>query len=150
MCALAYYGRSQGSTCQVGNSAGPRSIEDPVRQVADLIDYYPGTGWAISAEFTGLWFRRFILGEWVAAEGAVYSMWDPQRHVTTWQDLPVIERFLAVGVDYGTTNATAGLLLGLARQRLWLVLCLSLLLGAADLGFDVIGNMMTFMEECNK
>lgn len=63
-------------------------------------------------EFTGLWFRRFILGEWVAAEGAIYSMWDPARHVVPWVELPPMRRLLAVGVDYGTNNPTTGLLLG--------------------------------------
>ncbi|MDK7164463.1 hypothetical protein QP408_10885, partial [Winkia sp. UMB3105] len=32
-------------------------------------------------EFTGLWYRRFIQGEWISAEGAVYDMWDPTTHV---------------------------------------------------------------------
>src|SRR5690606_7474479 len=36
---------------------------------------------AIRREYTGLWFRRFILGEWVAAEGAIYDMWNPAEHV---------------------------------------------------------------------
>lgn len=73
-------------------------------------------------EFTGLWFRRFILGEWVAAEGAIYSMWDPALHVTPWQDLPGMARMVAVGVDYGTTNATAAVMLGQAHDgRLYLV-----------------------------
>lgn len=76
---------------------------------------------AVSAEFTGLWFRRFILGEWVAAEGAVYDMWDPARHVVPWASLPPMDRLLAIGVDYGTTNATAAVLLGLGQNRLWLV-----------------------------
>ena len=74
------------------------------------------------AEFTGLWFRRFILGEWVAAEGAIYDMWDPDRHVV--HDLPPMARHLGVGVDYGTTNATAGILLGLSAEpqpRLYLL-----------------------------
>lgn len=70
----------------------------------------------ISAEFTGLWYRRFILGEWVAAEGAIYDMWDPDRHVVRWHALPRMDRILAVGVDYGTTNATAALTLGLAKR----------------------------------
>lgn len=69
------------------------------------------------AEFTGLWYRRFILGEWVAAEGAIYGMWDPARHVVPWQTLPTMRRLLALGVDYGTTNATAALLLGLGDDR---------------------------------
>lgn len=77
------------------------------------------------AEFTGLWYRRFILGEWVAAEGAVYGMWDPVLHVVPWAELPPMERLLAVGVDYGTTNATSAILLGLAhvdnRPKLFLV-----------------------------
>lgn len=72
--------------------------------------------------YTGLFYRRFILGEWVAAEGAVYDMWALERHVIPWTSLPTMERLLAVGVDYGTTNATAGLMLGLgADQRLYLV-----------------------------
>ncbi len=66
-------------------------------------------------EYTGLWYRRFILGEWVAGDGAIYSMWDPARHVIPWADLPKIDRLLAVGLDFGTTNASAGLLLGLAH-----------------------------------
>ena len=32
---------------------------------------------AIKSEFTGLFYRRFVLGEWIAAEGAVFDMWDP-------------------------------------------------------------------------
>lgn len=67
---------------------------------------------SISAEFTGLWYRRFILGEWVAAEGAIFDMWDPDKHIIPWGDLPPMEDLLAVGVDYGTANATAAILLG--------------------------------------
>lgn len=68
----------------------------------------------ISSEFTGLWYRRFILGEWVAAEGAIYDMWDPDKHIKPWATLPRMERILGVGVDFGTTNATAALTLGFA------------------------------------
>ena len=67
-------------------------------------------------EFTGLWYRRFILGEWVAAEGAVYSMWDPARHVIPWESCPPLSRIVSVGVDYGTTNATAALALGVTAE----------------------------------
>lgn len=76
----------------------------------------------ISSEYTGLWYKRFILGEWVAAEGAIYSMWDPDLHVVPWESLPAMQRLLGVGIDYGTTNATAALMLGLgADGRLYLV-----------------------------
>jgi len=76
---------------------------------------------SIKREFTGLWYRRFILGEWVQAEGAIYDMWDPARHVVTLADLPDMERVLALGVDYGTTNPTRGLMVGLGKQKLWVI-----------------------------
>lgn len=71
---------------------------------------------SIKAEFRGLWYRRFILGEWVAAEGAIYDMWEPERHVVPWAELPELQDLIAVGVDYGTTNATSALLLGLTGE----------------------------------
>lgn len=76
---------------------------------------------SIKAEFTGLWFRRFILGEWVQAEGAIFDMWDESRHVVKHADLPTMERVLAVGADYGTTNPTRAYLLGYAQERLWVL-----------------------------
>lgn len=66
---------------------------------------------ALEAEFTGLWRRRYVLGEWVLAEGAIYDMWDPETHIVT--ALPRIDRWIAAGVDYGTTNPFAALLVGL-------------------------------------
>jgi hypothetical protein len=73
-------------------------------------------------EFTGLWYRRFVLGEWVAAEGAIYGMWDPDRHVVPWSSLPDMVRLLGCGIDYGTTNATSAVLLGVGvDRRLYLI-----------------------------
>lgn len=72
-------------------------------------------------ELTGLWYRRMYLGEWVAAEGAVFNDWDPLTMVIPWQKLPVITRTFSLGVDYGTNNPTAGLMLGLGTDaRLYL------------------------------
>ncbi|WP_328691403.1 PBSX family phage terminase large subunit [Streptomyces phaeochromogenes] len=68
----------------------------------------------LKEEYTGLWYRRFIEGEWVSAEGAIYDMFDEEKHVV--DELPVITRFLAVGFDYGTTNATAGVALGIGAD----------------------------------
>ncbi|MDX3282917.1 PBSX family phage terminase large subunit, partial [Streptomyces scabiei] len=70
---------------------------------------------AIKAEFVGLWYRRFVLGEWIAAEGAVFDMWDDQRHITS--TLPEIAKWIGVGVDYGQTNPFHATLLGLGRDR---------------------------------
>lgn len=70
----------------------------------------------VKNEFTGLWFRRFILGEWVAAEGAIYDMWDPDRHTIAWDDLPEMRELLSVSIDYGTTNPTVAGILGISAE----------------------------------
>lgn len=80
-----------------------------------LTDEYKAS---IRSEFTGLWFKRFILGEWVAAEGAIYDMWDQDTHVIPHEDLPPMSRILAVGIDYGTTNATSAVALGIGTDGL--------------------------------
>ncbi|GAA0954186.1 PBSX family phage terminase large subunit [Nonomuraea longicatena] len=78
----------------------------------------------LKAEYTGLWFRRYVLGEWCMAEGAVYDMWDPDRHIV--DHIPLMERWLSVGVDYGTVNPFAALLIGVSipdkagQRRLYL------------------------------
>jgi len=69
----------------------------------------------LKKQYVGLWYRRFILGEWCLAEGAVYDMWDPARHVV--KELPVIDRWLSAGIDYGTTNPFAALILGLGHPE---------------------------------
>lgn len=69
-------------------------------------------------EFTGLWNRRFIKGEWVAAEGAIYDMWDPKKHVVPWETLPKMRQLIGVGLDFGTNHATSGILLGLSSELL--------------------------------
>lgn len=63
--------------------------------------------------YGGLFYRRYILAEWVAAEGAVFDSWDPEKHIVPWVDLPKMRKLLAVGVDYGSTNPTSAVLLGL-------------------------------------
>lgn len=69
------------------------------------------------AAFSGVFYDRFILGKWVAAAGVVYREFDEARHVIPWAKLPPLERCLAVGIDYGTTNTTAGVLLAITKER---------------------------------
>lgn len=65
------------------------------------------------AEFSGVFRERAIFGKWVGAEGGVYDMFDPARHVVKWDELPEMQAILGAGVDYGTTNPTAATMLGL-------------------------------------
>jgi PBSX family phage terminase large subunit len=70
---------------------------------------------ALSAEFTGLWRKRFIEGLWIAAEGAIYDMWDPATMVA--DIIPPVTNWIACGVDYGTTNPFHAVVLGLGADR---------------------------------
>lgn len=63
------------------------------------------------ARFSGLWFKRMVLGEWSIAEGAIYDMFDPDVHVVA--ELPEMAALIGCGIDYGVTNATRGELIGL-------------------------------------
>jgi PBSX family phage terminase large subunit len=71
----------------------------------------------IKAMHEGLFYRRFILGEWVAAEGAIYDAWDRERHIVTSLPEQGIHRWISLGVDYGTSNPFHAVLLGLGRDR---------------------------------
>lgn len=87
---------------------------------------------SLKREYTGLWYRRFILGLWVSAEGAIYDMWDAAPfnretpvdggHQVAWADLPEMADLLCIGMDYGTTNPTSAIILGLGKDgRLYAV-----------------------------
>ena len=55
--------------------------------------------------FAGVFYRQYILGEWVSAEGAVYPMWDDDANTFSDEDLSryrEVRRFAAI--DYGTAN----------------------------------------------
>ncbi|MCL6302836.1 PBSX family phage terminase large subunit [Streptomyces kronopolitis] len=68
---------------------------------------------ALAAEYVGLWRRRMIDGAWVVAEGAVFDTYDEQQHVV--DTLPPMRRHW-VGIDYGTTNATSAVLVGVGTD----------------------------------
>lgn len=74
---------------------------------------------SLKREYTGVWFQRFVEGMWVMAEGMIYDMFDPGLHVV--KSLPAMARYW-VGVDYGTSNATVFLLVGLGvNNKLYVV-----------------------------
>lgn len=70
----------------------------------------------LKLEYAGLWRKRFILGQWVMAEGAVYDMWDEDKFVIPYESVPKIDRMFAVGIDYGTTNPFAAIKLGIGTD----------------------------------
>ena len=69
--------------------------------------------------YSGIFYKRYILGLWVLAEGIVYDMFDEDIHV-----VPTIKRNYEkyyVSIDYGTQNATAMLLWGKYKDKWYIV-----------------------------
>lgn len=58
----------------------------------------------LERSYTGIFRRRMIEAEWVAAEGAVFEAWDPDTMVKPQAEGTV----LCVGIDYGTNHPSAG------------------------------------------
>lgn len=110
------------------NPAAPIDLLRMSFRLADNPSLPPGFVRNLMRQFTGLWRRRFIDGEWCLAEGAIYDMFDPNPeagYVVT--DLPRygdgkldIDRWI-VAVDYGTTNPFVALLIGVCMEHELLV-----------------------------
>lgn len=70
---------------------------------------------SISAEYTGMFYKRFIQGLWVMAQGAIFDAWSDALEV----DPADLDRLLwhdeYVTIDYGTTNPCVFLRCGVAR-----------------------------------
>ena len=68
--------------------------------------------------YTGVFYRRYILGLWAMAEGVIYDMFDNARHVIT--DISnLVNANYYVSCDYGTQNATVFLLWCKERSGRW-------------------------------
>ena len=77
-----------------------------LRHNAWLVANNPAYIEQIEREYTGLWRRRFLDGEWVQAEGAVFEEWDAARHVVPHRKIPRHGKLLGVALDYGTQHPT--------------------------------------------
>lgn len=57
--------------------------------------------------FSGVFYDRFILGKWSAAEGLVYDMFDPKTHIIAASKRIRDYSYFVVGIDYGISTTTA-------------------------------------------
>lgn len=64
--------------------------------------------------YAGVFRKRFILGLWVTADGLVYSMFDPERHVEEFN--ADYDRLFVAG-DFGIYNATTFGLYGFSKRH---------------------------------
>lgn len=63
---------------------------------------------AVSKEYQGVFYERFILGKWVKAEGLVYPYFDEVKHTYNTEISPRATGCeFYVSMDYGTMNPTA-------------------------------------------
>ena len=73
----------------------------------------------LKASYSGMWYNRYILGEWALAHGAIYDGYD---HFNEYDKPPSNPNYYIVGIDYGTTNATAAVLCAITPNR-WPQIC---------------------------
>lgn len=59
--------------------------------------------------YSGVFFKRYILGLWAMAEGIIYDMFDEAKHTFEEIKEQTLEKYY-VSCDYGTQNATVFLL----------------------------------------
>ena len=64
----------------------------------------------LSREFKGVFYNRFVLGEWCKADGLIYPMFSQDKHVVPVEDRNYEE--YCVSMDYGIQNPTAMILWG--------------------------------------
>ena len=79
--------------------------------------------------YTGVFFKRYIMGLWAMAEGVIYDMFDPDKHTVdtealaaayksqTGHDLWTGDKY--VSCDYGTQNPTAFLFWQQGADKKW-------------------------------
>ncbi len=68
----------------------------------------------LKASYHGMWYNRYILGEWALAHGAIYDNYDKTNEYENSFPSP---SYYIVGIDYGTTNATAAVLCAVSPNK---------------------------------
>lgn len=63
---------------------------------------------------SGLFFRRFYLGEWCLAEGAIFDFFERDIHVD--KRMKPCDFWIA-GIDYGASNAFACVIIGIKQKK---------------------------------
>lgn len=71
--------------------------------------------------YSGVFFKRYILGLWAAAEGLIYDMFSDEKHVHSIREIfpKLIDGNRYVSCDYGTQNATVFLLWNKGTDGRW-------------------------------
>lgn len=68
----------------------------------------------LKKEYTGMWYKRYILGEWAVAHGLIYDNYDELNEYS--KEMETANYYIA-GIDYGTSNATAAVLCAISPNK---------------------------------
>ena len=74
----------------------------------------------LKKEYTGMWYKRYILGEWAVAHGLIYDSYD---QLNEYEQVKHNPNYRIIGIDYGTSNATAAVM-GAISPRHWPQICI--------------------------
>lgn len=69
----------------------------------------------IRTSSTGMFYKRNVLGQWCMAEGAIFDFFDKSIHVVAKP--PASAEYWVAGIDYGTSNAFACVLIGVSTGQ---------------------------------
>jgi len=96
-----------------------KKIDEGIKGNIDLNDFHfvlddnefldPEVIAELKRNYVGLWYKRFILGMWCVAEGAIYDFFNEDEHTLI---RPPLADYFDVGADYATGSPTAFLLMG--------------------------------------
>lgn len=71
--------------------------------------------------FTGLFYKRYIEGQWVVAEGAIYDMFNSEQHVLEAPKNPDFYDTRIMACDYATSSVMTFALYGIKDDTVYLI-----------------------------
>lgn len=70
----------------------------------------------VKQRYSGVFYQRMIEGKWVAAEGSIFTNFEPSFHIVS--ELPQMTDYF-VGIDWGYNNPTAIVLFGIDKDGIY-------------------------------
>ena len=124
--STGYLGREK--TAKVRAEAAAKGLEAGLKNIL-YVHFTMDDNLSLSEEikaryrsmYTGVFFKRYILGLWAMAEGIIYDMFDADKHVQKITDFfrSLKDGGRYVSCDYGTQNATVFLLWNKGNNGKW-------------------------------
>lgn len=72
----------------------------------------------LKQQFKGVWWKRYVLGDWAAMEGMVHVAFDPDTHIIDGFQ-PDKHYVIYEGYDFGIRNPTAVVWIAVDEEREW-------------------------------